>query len=794
VIGGGGFDTNGNCSLDGRTHAMHSNTGGPYFLRTDDDKGWRKFLRAGDNYHGSTKGMYTDQGAFCRVAESNSDVMMAMVSGVLLRTTDGGATVEDTAFPRVPIELANWQDNSGFGEHFRFDPNNYRRAVMGTKDGLAITDNLFDTYRLVDTSQLPVPSGADHYHHVTIEFDRHHGVDQKGNTAGFYVNVPGHGRYYTADAGIHFAPIPGGPPATFCTMAVDPRNGLLHLGSFDPASGSYFYWRWDGATWISRVTAYGNANQVMQGVRPVIDPHKPGRIFFPSQAGTFPCSLDDGLTWNGAGGPLSDLVINKADRVKWLAFTNQVYHAFGTAYFDPVIVGRTWMHDGVGFWRADNIPDVQSPTTKITWTEQSAGIENLTMGNLFAGRAAFGAMCQDRNFLAMPWEDVCVRFPSSNGPTAVDKAAITPGGQDMDEAPEDPTFLVGTCLAAYNEWGGVSANAGKSWRAITNEPGAGVGGLAAGQASGGNIVVLSKAVWIQAQVNNGKLIYTLDGGETPWRDLTPFFGPNFNQGNNFASYGFSRKILVKDRYNPNTAYFYCIGTDADRQLPPDYDSRTPKPAKTRAQMVAEDEASRGCWKIVFDPAAKTFSCSRQRNRLISGGQGTWGQDYYRGKLVQYGNGHWIWSGGEGAIGLYESKDDMVTWGQVNGSDDQNGNFGGTAGFFVFPYAVAVGPGEAPGDPKTVMVIGHRPPTPDNPVSKNWGHDYYGAWLCRNFDAPDSERAWTRIVQYPGGYVGGFYGNISDCVAHPTQFGFWMIAPLVGGVFRLMREDIRQTSA
>jgi hypothetical protein len=521
----------------------------------------------------------------------------------------------------------------------------------------------------------------------------------------------------------------------------------------------YHYHRWNGATWLA--TTYVNGMETaVQAYRPVVDPHTPGRVYGVGTSSCFWTSLDYGVHWTGDIGNLAAIQFRQADNIKWHAFTAEYSMSHGDMFFDKNVPGRAWLYEGIGVWYANDMPDNQSPSTPVTWHEFSVGIENMTSNTLtISPRGDLGYACWDRVGFVIPRGEIGRVFPRAHAANSPDLISIS-YAQGIDCAGDDPDFWAVAGQVQYgagrSEFGGYTRDCGRSWAAYEGNVYEQLG-----SAGGGNIVALTTNVFVQLQLFNGGLIFTTDRG-AKWQSLTPFFGPHFSSGYSFSGKSLCRKILIQDRYHANTAAFYCIGGVDE----------------------TENAASVGFWKIRYNDDG-TFTCTRKSTTLINGFFAA-----FNAKLVQYGDGHWLFTAGEGGGDVWESTDDGAKWTAVRGSDNINGNFGGTAGWFISPYTIGVGAPAFPDEPKTVVVIGHRMPTYDLPAN----HDYLGTWLCRNFTDRDADRVWERIAQFAGGSLGGYRGSQSDIAACPIDFGRFYIANGAGGVFEMRHVDRRRASA
>jgi len=534
-----------------------------------------------------------------------------------------------------------------------------------------------------------------------IAFDRSSTVTG-GRTQGIYIYIPGYGVYRSTNAGASWSLMAGTSTFTPGSMKVSPLNGYVHLagwaGGLDAAGIANTYRRWNGSTWSAPGATFKTT---------AISPHNAGHLYGIDAGGGTYFSSDSGGTWTSQA--LSTVTpVN----IGWIANTDNYFKSNGDIEFQKNI-NRLWMADGIGMAYVDNPPTNGS---SINWLEAGAGVENMISGMM--GVTPNGTLIggvHDREGFVIPKAQIGLAYPA--------RPAITSSfghGGSFDWAPEDPNFIVG-CNYVPNDnsqsIGGYSTDNGVTWHAMPGSIISQHGGIGAG-----NIIALSKTVFVQRCQANGPVIWTKDSGLT-WTTLS--YGGGSNRG--MPLYYATARFLVRDPYTANRFYLYQPDDDVSNSDP---------------NIVA----SRGCWQFDYNTGTQTMSVTRKRSTWITGPV-----DYFHGQLVPYGPGKWLFTSGDGASGVRYSADSMATWTDVVATDPVFGT--GTMGMLL---GLACGPGISPASPPAVLVYGARSQTA--PHYESWG-----AWL-----SVDGMVNWKRIAQFPDNY----WGTLWNWAADPNEFGLF----------------------
>jgi hypothetical protein len=509
-------------------------------------------------------------------------------------------------------------------------------------------------------------------------------------------------------------------------MRVSPHDGSVHLAGFSLSIGRVgLYHRWNGTSWLNPAGFYGKSLAV--------SPHNAGHIYIANDASGLNVSIDNGANWSNWAGPL-----RKAIDIPWHEWCNEYYMSNG----DIIFAGdqnRLWCGEGIGAWYLDNPPTAIAYGSAVTWFEASVGIENMVNTHMQVapdGKLLYA--CHDRRGFVIPRDQIGKRYPSIHayGPSN----AIIHGG-NIDYAPENLDRLVIT-ISGYR--GGISDNGGLSWEDLPGNIMDFSGGV-----GGGSVAVLSENVFIQRETNNGKLMWTKDGGTT-WTKLIPGGADLANYGSHQA-YWANHRPLIADRYTPNQAFVQFVGSSLGD---------------------ADDLAYRGIWRINYNPSTETMSMTRVKgpsNPYIR----SYGEDYWHVEFAQIGPDEWLWCGADNAIGLHHSTDGMATWTQLSGTDDVHT---GTR-LFSEVYGVAVGAGRTPGS-KTILACGYRVnPQDSNPAD----FTSFGYWMSE-----DTGATWKRVAQM----IDGAPTPYACVAADPEVYGLFYAGPVSEGVHRIRYQDKR----
>jgi hypothetical protein len=728
IIGAGGWVTRLGAADDG-TMVCGSDVCGPR-IRAAGERKWRKLFRPGINIAAAAVPPAHGQPGTWDVAICATDSKVAYwVTGhALWKTTDGGTTAQATGLADIPAAEPN-ENTRMLGKPIAIDPVNPEVVFVGTPACLMYSANGGASFSCVNTAIIPAPvDKSGHHARYIVCFDRTSAV-VGGRTQGIYVFVPqtaGSGLYHSVDGGSTWVNVAGGS-ATAAHMRVSPHDGHVHLAGDGLNGGaSAQYRRWDGKTWL--------APSGVAGKSIAISPHRAGHIYMANAGGALALSTDNGATWTPFHAPR-----RKANDIAWHEWCNEGYMSNGDIEFDGSR-NRLWCSEGIGTWYVD-APLAASAET-VEWLEASAGIENMVSNIMECdphGRLLYA--CQDRRGFAIDRDDIGKRYPPIHalGPGP----AIAHGG-NMTYAPGDPNVLF---MPVYTNAGGKSLNGGASWTVMPGDE-----RKVSGGAGGGNIAALSAQVIIQRETNNGRIMWSKDGGAT-WQKL--IVGGDYPHYGSHHAYWAAHHPLVADRHVANQAFLYTVGS---------------------GKGDAEDRSYRGIWRINYDPAEQTMTTTRVKGPAepyIIG----YGPDYWHGHFAQIGVDDWLWCGGDGALGLWRSSDGMANWKQMRGTDDVHRH----AAYFCQTYAVCVGAGRTPGS-KTILACGFRAASP---VYDHATWDDYGFWLSEDLGA-----TWTRIEQLIDGCTAPSQGLAAD----PEIYGlFYVGLGSSEGVARIRYQDRRRLS-
>jgi hypothetical protein len=725
-IGAGGFCTGISAANDG-TLMIRTDTFNSYVLPAGGST-WQLQLKPGINIAGSAIDMfYTPDGSAASpwgqvgcyaaaIAPSNPNVRYMVSMGFVYATQDGGATWTKTNLAQKTGCAPN-ESSRMTGQPLAVDPQNPAVCIAALPTGAFITSDYGANWTAISTASVPAPASGKR---SIVAFDPSSSV-VGGKKQGIYIFVNGTGLKHSTDGGATWSSVtaPTNSPTAASHMKIG-SNGYVYLGG-DGAAGTARFRRWNGSAWLEPT---GIVCKSM-----AVSPHNAGHVYICGDGGGLDFSSDYGATWALGGGSFSvdDRV---ATNIGWHAATKENYMTNGDLIFDPT-VNRLWIAEGIGVWKMDSPPTSMTFASHFTWTEWSSGIENMVTGTInCAPDGGVGYACQDRGVFIRPPGTVGVTYPSGHGEDYNDAIYFS---QSCDQAPEDNAFWAGTFYSGSRCTGFTTDRGLTPWTA-RNALLSTSGGI-----GGGQIVVLSKDVWLQVQVAvtpiatggaKNRVYLTTDRGLT-WSAIT--IGDNSCIVGQY-SYNHNRRVLVKDRFTAGRAYFYNV---ADVDNP----------------SSAGSVACKGCWRIDVNLTTFAVTVTRMSSSYIIGG----GSDAFHGKLTQGGSANeWYWCGGDNALGLWRSTDGMATWSEVTGTDDQ-----GAGTHFAEVFAVGVGKALATSSYKTIAVVGWRMNTPAN-ASNATG---YGLW-----ESTDNGATWKLAAQF----MGGIFDLVCDMVGDPTKYGRFFI--------------------
>lgn len=494
-IPAGGFVTGFDISSDGKRMLHWADVWNGY-IRDAGDTEWRELLRRDTlppgEYDPLPATKSTDTGVFgARMAPSNKDVIYASWRGFLFKSVNGGK-----AFTRTAMRNARMASNLGAIRRANpvidVHPDDPNRVIVGTNnDGVHVSFNGGTTF--AEVAGLPA---------TTKDFQNGDGKYLVGfdprNTANVYIHAFGTGLFRSIN-GLAGPFTPVGGPATAACLVIS-KAGTVYVCQLRTSAAAVpnALWCFKGDQW-SQIPGTTNADQV------AVDPFDENHIVTTDENGSsFRQSLDGGATFIGHPRIRGD------GETAWLSNRSKpIYPA--EIGFDPVVPGKLWMAEGVGFaWAA--MPKVQGET--IVWHDFSNGNAELAPTRVVSIPGSPPIMCfWDKPFWRLDdaYKPVNMwSYPVPAGGT-FNEGTVTVG-YGVDWAIDDPQFLVGVAGQGDNR-NGFSINGGKSWTQFATKP------PATSYSFGGSVAVSTKANFVLLATNNSGGVYTKDGGAT-WHNVS----------------------------------------------------------------------------------------------------------------------------------------------------------------------------------------------------------------------------------------------------------------------------------
>jgi hypothetical protein len=524
-VGAGGWLTGLDMSTDGTTRVVRTDTYGAYVWDAAGGQ-WRQLVTstsmpAADVDVDKNAGVYE-----VRVAPSDATRLYLAYLGNVYRSDNRGGSWSRTAFATVPME-----PNDGYrmtGQKMAVDPANPDVVYVGTQqDGVFVTVDGGGTWQAV--TAIPgsaTASGGEYPGHAGLAFDPGSGTTA-GRTNVIYASSYGHGVYRSADAGATWSALAGGPSnVSHGKIAAD---GGYYVTGNDRAA----VFRYLGGAWTGITPTAESWDTVL------VDPFDASRVVAVRDGGYLDISGDRGATWSGIlWGPGHNILV--APDIPWLGWTAETYMSTGDMLFDPVTAGRVWFAEGIGVWYTD-LP--ATPPSAITFTSQSAGIEQLVANEIVAppgGQPVVASWDRPVFYIADP--EV---FPATHGP---DRENAIVMGWGIDYATTTPSFIVGLIDWWGVEKSGSSTDGGRTWTPFPSVPplGGAIGGCIAASTP-------TNIVWVPS--NNTAAWTTQDGGATWTAVSAPGVPASGETGWGWAYY-LNRHIVAADRVTAGTFYLY----------------------------------------------------------------------------------------------------------------------------------------------------------------------------------------------------------------------------------------------
>ena len=529
-IGAGGWLTGLDISPDGSARVVRTDTYGAYIWNASSSE-WTQLITT-SSMPAADVGVDNNAGVYeIRIAPSLPTRFYMAYRGYVYRSDNGGSSWVRTMFANASMD-----PNDSFrmlGQKMAVDPANPDVVYVGTpKGGLFVTNDGGVTWQTVSAIPKSAPASNGQYPGFTgIAFDPNSGTTgDKTNT--IFASSYGNGVYRSTRAGASWTRLEGGPS--------DVSHGKIAPDGAYYATGNDWssVWRYLSGGWTN-ITPTKNSWSTV-----ITDPFDPARVVAIRAGGYLDISHDRGATWSGIiWGPAGENYRVATD-IPWLSWTNEKYMGEGDMLFDPVKRDRLWFAEGIGVWHTD-LPGKLPPPKAVTFTSQSAGIEQLVANQVLAPPGGTPLLASwDRPVFYVNNPDV---FPSSHGPDNQNNIMM---GWALDYASTDPAFIVGLFNWNNIEKSSYSVNGGQTWTPFSTYPPT----VAKGK-MGGSIAASTQTniVWVPS--NNSSPYFTKDGGTT-WMPISIDGVPSTGETGWGWAYYLKRHIVAADRATAGTFYIY----------------------------------------------------------------------------------------------------------------------------------------------------------------------------------------------------------------------------------------------
>lgn len=530
-IGAGGWLTGIDISIDGSTRLVRTDTYGAYIW--DAPKAQWKQLVTASSMPASDVTIDNGAGVYeIRVAPREATRLYMAYRDHVYRSDDRGDRWVRTTFG--PVAMNANDDFRTRGEKMAVDPANPDVVYVGTaQNGLFVTTNGGSTWQPVDSIPKSAKAANGYPGISGIAFDPSSGTTAS-KTNVIYASSYGNGVYRSGDSGVTWKRLSGGPN--------DVGHGKI------AADGSYYVigddwksiWCFRAGTWNNITPAQRNGSWSTI----VTDPFDATHVIAVREGGYLDISHDGGAKWDGIIWGPQGRDYRVATDVPWLAWTSETYMGVGDMLPDPVKRGRLWFAEGIGVWYTD-LPTTATSPNSVTFTSQSAGIEQLVANQVIAPPGGKPLVASwDRPVFYVDNPDI---YPSTHGPNNHNSLVM---GWSLDYASTNPAFIVGIFNWWNVEQSAYSADGGRSWLPFSTYPPATANGKIGGGIAASTPTNL---VWVPA--NNSEPYYTKDGG-TSWNKISiPDVPTNGATGWGWG-YFLRRQIVAADRVTPSTFYMY----------------------------------------------------------------------------------------------------------------------------------------------------------------------------------------------------------------------------------------------
>lgn len=533
-IGAGGFVIGMDISADGSRMVHWTDVFNGYIRDAGADQ-WQLLLRP-DNFPASEYDPMpttptTDAGVYAaRIAPSNRDVIYCSFNGFIYRTADGGRGWARTGFtPRY--QMSNLGAQRRFNRTIDVHPTDPDTLIVGTNSDGAY----YSTDGGRNWATITLPGTADYASiakgKLLVAFD-------PGDPTHVYVHVSGVGLYRSTS----------GVSAAFEAVADSPRSisCLMPMASGDIWMCEYridIYQTPFRAPLrkLSRAGGWTSMRPMAWPDQVAVDPRDPRHIVVMGENGELAQTRDGGATWRDFTGAK-----RRGDgEIGWLSNNDKPMYV-SMLQFDPAVPNRLWMTDGVGIsWSTPPAGEAND----WVWHDRGKGDEALV------GTTAFSFPGIEAPFLLF-WDKPIWRLDQDRAWSNNWSYPLQPGeqtnlgmvtiGHCLDQAIDDPDYLVAV-VGQANNMNGYSEDGGRNWRRFPNSlPGD-------ANLAGGWMAVSNRDNMVYCPGNNGKAVYSKDGGKS-WSYVS--FGGHASIGEWVNAYYVVRQCVTADKGRPGV--FACL--------------------------------------------------------------------------------------------------------------------------------------------------------------------------------------------------------------------------------------------
>ena len=408
------------------------------------------------------------------IAPSNTSHFWMIFNGFVYSSSNRGASWTACSRAQDTTANANGIASGGLGKHIAVDPANENNVIVATPTaGVSYTTTgCTGDWTTISTSSIPASATGVGY---LVSYDR--STTSGGSTLGVYVASYGHGVYHTSTGPSGTWTLTSGSPPSFTTMTVDEAGNVwlidatVHgLTNGDAGGGVGGLNKYQAGSWSNLLNGPGGyfLNDV------AIDPNNPSHIFaFVNGSDAIYISTDAGLTWSrtATGGGKNNSTI--ATDIPWLAYrlnaNGNVLYGNPGAVFDPSVSNKLYMAAGLGIFYT-NPPTSGTLPSALTWTSQSAAIEEMVINQLVAPGKS-GALPVVASWDQCAFQPSMTAYPEVGGVS--NSIHYLQSGWAIDWASANPDYVVVICQGILDPvdgaTSGISKDGGAHWSKFPTE-------------------------------------------------------------------------------------------------------------------------------------------------------------------------------------------------------------------------------------------------------------------------------------------------------------------------------------